>query len=100
MKYNNLTNCTPIEEYITEDFGALGTATREQFEVECDAFLLGEKIKEERIRAGLSQEQLAQRSGMPARAISRIENGWPNVTFASVYRLFAGLGRNIRVAVM
>ena len=32
---------TPIEDLITEDFGAVGTPDRDQFEMECDAFVIG-----------------------------------------------------------
>ena len=41
---------TPIEDLITEDFGAVGTPEREQFEMECDAFIIGEQLKDERLR--------------------------------------------------
>ena len=42
MKENdvNIMNLTPIEELITEDFGAIGTPERDQFEMECDAFII------------------------------------------------------------
>ena len=33
-------NLTPIEDLITEDFGAVGTSERDQFEMECDAFIM------------------------------------------------------------
>ena len=33
--------CTPIEDFITEDFGAIGTEERNAFELGCDAFLIG-----------------------------------------------------------
>ena len=56
-------NLTPIEDLITEDFGAVGTPQRDQFEMECDAFIIGEQLKDERLRAGLTQEQLAERIG-------------------------------------
>ena len=35
---------TPIEDLISEDFGAVGTPEREQFEMECDAFIIGEQL--------------------------------------------------------
>jgi small multidrug resistance pump len=50
---------TSIEDFITEDFGAEGTPERLEFEAGADAFILGEKLKEERKKAGLTQEQLA-----------------------------------------
>ena len=47
-------NLTPIEDLITEDFGPIGSPQRDQFEIECDAFIIGEQLKEERLRAGLT----------------------------------------------
>lgn len=49
---------TPIEDYITEDYGVEGTPTRVEFETQVDAFILGEYLKEERLKAGLTQEQV------------------------------------------
>ena len=54
---------TPIEDLITEDFGEIGTPERDAFEMECDAFIIGEQLKEERRKAGLTQEQLADKIG-------------------------------------
>ena len=56
-------NLTPIEDLITEDFGAEGTPTRVEFDADIDAFILGERLKEERQKAGLTQEQLAEKIG-------------------------------------
>ena len=52
----NRLNLTPIEDLITEDFGEIGTPSRNEFEACVDAFILGEKLKEERRKAGLTQE--------------------------------------------
>ena len=35
--------CTPIEDLITEDFGVPGTAQRDEFESNCEAFIIGER---------------------------------------------------------
>ena len=51
--------CTPIEDLITEDFGAIGTEERNEFENGCEAFIIGEQLKAERLKAGMTQEQLA-----------------------------------------
>ena len=52
-------NLTPIEDFITEDFGAEGTPTRMEFDADVDAFILGERLKEERQKAGLTQDGLS-----------------------------------------
>ncbi|MBR4660835.1 MAG: helix-turn-helix transcriptional regulator [Bacteroidales bacterium] len=91
---------TPIEDLITEDFGAIGTPEREQFEMECDAFIIGEQLKEERIRAGLTQEQLADKIGTKKSFISRVERGHADIQLSTLVKLFRGLGRQVSVRIL
>lgn len=91
---------TPIEDLIEEDYGKVGTPCRDEFELSCDAFILGEQLKAERIKAGLTQEQLAERIGTKKSYISRVENGHTDVQLSTLYKLFQGLGRKISVAVL
>ncbi len=91
---------TPIEDLIAEDFGERGTSQREEFELSCDVFVLGEQLRAERIKAGLTQEQLAQRIGTKKSYISRVENGHTDIQLSTLYRVFQGLGRKISVAVL
>ena len=92
-------NLTPIEELITEDFGAEGTPERMEFEAGADSFILGEKLREERKRCGLTQEQLAAKIGTKKSYISRIENGHADVQLSTLFRIFAGLGKRITLSV-
>ena len=92
-------NLTPIEDLITEDFGTAGTPEREQFEMECDAFIIGEQLKEERRKAGLTQEQLAEKIGTKKSFISRVERGHTDIQLSTLVKLFHGLGRQISVRV-
>lgn len=91
---------TPIEELITEDFGTAGTPGREKFEMECDAFVIGEQLKEERLKAGLTQEQLAEKIGTKKSFISRVEKGRADIQLTTLVKLFRGLGRQISVRVI
>lgn len=100
MKNFNTTNLTPIEDLISEDFGAIGTPEREQFEMECDAFIIGEQLKDERLRAGLTQEQLAERVGTKKSFISRVERGHADIQISTLVKLFRGLGRQVSVRVI
>ena len=93
-------NLTPIEDLIAEDFGAIGTPEREQFDMECDAFIIGEQLKDERIRAGLTQEQLADKIGTKKSYISKLENGHADVQLSTLFRIFAGLGKRISLTVL
>lgn len=94
------TNITPIEDLITEDFGTPGTPERDQFEMECDAFIIGEQLKVERLKAGLTQEQLANKIGTKKSFISRVERGRADIQLSTLVKLFRGLGRQISVRVL
>ncbi len=91
---------TPIEDLITEDFGSVGTPERDQFEMECDAFIIGEQLKGERLKAGLTQEQLADKIGTKKSFISRVERGRADIQLSTLVKLFHGLGRQISFRVL
>ena len=91
---------TPIEDLITEDFGPLGTPGRDQFEMECDAFIIGEQLKVERLKAGLTQDQLAEKIGTKKSFISRVERGRADIQLSTLVKLFRGLGRRVSVRVL
>ena len=97
-KYNN--KLTPIEDLIAEDFGQIGTEERDQFEMECDAFIIGEQLKQERRRAGLTQEQLADKIGTRKSFISRVENGNADIQLSTLVKLFHGLNRRVSVRIV
>jgi transcriptional regulator with XRE-family HTH domain len=54
-------------------------------------------IIEARTRAGLTQQQLAERAGTAQSAIARLENGQANPSFATLERLVAAAGFTLRV---
>ena len=78
---------TPIEDLIDEDFGKRG----------CDAFIIGEIIKDMRCKAGLTQEELALRVGTKKSYISRIENGKSDIMLNTLFRICSGLGKHMSI---
>jgi transcriptional regulator with XRE-family HTH domain len=52
---------------------------------------LGEAVKDRRQELGLTQEQLANETGLHQRWISNVETGKRNPSYASLRRLAAGL---------
>lgn len=53
---------------------------------------LGDAARERRLELGLTQEELANDSGLHQRWISNVECGWRNLTLESVHRLARALG--------
>ena len=56
-KENALMSCSNLDELLNVEFGEIGTQSRDEFNKETEAFCLAQTLKEERIRAGLTQEQ-------------------------------------------
>jgi len=87
---------TSFENHLNKQYGKKGTTKREKFESESLAFRLGEMLKEERKKAKLTQEELAEKTGTKKSYISRLENGKCDIQLSTLYRIFEdGLGRRI-----
>lgn len=54
--------------------------------------LVGRNALRLRIAAGLTQEQLAERTGFSQQYISKLENGGRNPTIVTLYELATALG--------
>ena len=92
--------CTFIEDLITEDFGVPGTPERDQFDRDAEAFILAERLREERKKAGLTQAQLAEKIGTKKSYISRIENGHTDIQLSTLFKIFQGLGKRVSVTIL
>lgn len=92
--------CTTLDELLDVEYGKPGTPERDQFDRETAAFCLAETLKEERLRAGLTQEQLAERIGTKKTYISRLENGKSDVQLSTLFRIFEGLGRRVSLTIL
>ncbi|MBQ8242476.1 MAG: helix-turn-helix transcriptional regulator [Bacteroidaceae bacterium] len=99
-KENALMNCSNLDELLNVEFGEVGTPSREEFDKETEAFCLALTLKEERIRAGLTQEQLAEKIGTKKTYISRLENGKADIQLNTLFRIFEGLGRRVRLTIL
>lgn len=70
-------NFTPADDYIDEVWGKVGTPERDKMESQVkeklNNYLLGETIKNERIKQKLTQEELGERVGVKKSQISKLE---------------------------
>ncbi len=96
-KRNNLTSFT---DHLDEQYGKRGTATREKYEQEFEAFKLGVMLQELRKEKGLTQEQLAEKCGTTKTYISRIENNASDIRLSTLMRIIQeGLGGHLKLSV-
>lgn len=62
---------------------------------EADLIALGRALRDLRLRAGLTQEQLAARLDMHAGYVSRLERGHRGVQWLTVQRFLTALGADM-----
>lgn len=93
-------SCATLDELLDAEYGKPGTAERERFDEETRAFCLAETLKEERRRAGLTQQQLAEKIGTKKTYISRLENGKADVQLSTLFRIFEGLGKRVSLTIL
>ena len=85
-------------DHLDKKYGKVGTATRTEFESKARAFVIGELLKEERQKANLTQEALAEKTGTKKSYISRIENGHADIQLSTLYKLIEqGLNRKLEL---
>jgi DNA-binding XRE family transcriptional regulator len=97
-KTNN--NLTAFTNHLKEQYGEIGTNTREAYEEGFEAFKLGVMIQSLRKEQGLTQEQLAEKCGTTKTYISRIENNASDIRLSTLMRIVReGLGGHLRLSV-
>ncbi len=88
-------NCRTFDELLDVEYGKSGTPKRNEFENDAQLFCLATTLKEERLKARLTQQELAERIGTKKTYISRLENGKADVQLNTLFRIFEGLGRRV-----
>jgi HTH-type transcriptional regulator / antitoxin HipB len=96
-KLNN--NLTSWDEHLDEKYGKIGTATRDKYEQEFEAFKIGVFIQEARKKQHMTQEQLAEKVGTTKNYISRIENNASDIRLSTLMRIVReGLGGHLKLS--
>ncbi len=97
MKTSNLKT---LDQFKEEFYGKKGTEKRDNLENGFEQFKLGVMIQQARIEKGLTQEELANKSGTTKSYISRIENNVKEVRFSTLQKIVElGLGGKLELAI-
>lgn len=98
MKKTN--NLTSFSDHLDDQFGMIGTPSREIYEQEFEAFKLGVVIQEIREKQHLTQTQLALKCGTTKSYISRIENNASDIRLSTLMKIIQqGLGGHLNISV-
>lgn len=84
-----------LESLTNRLIGVKGSANRNAFENELRLDLLGEAIREARLRKRLTQTQLGELVGVQKAQISKIENNTTSARFDTVMKVFSALEANV-----
>ncbi len=90
---------TSFEDHLDEQYGKVGTETREKFEEEFETFKIGVLIQEARKKQQLTQQELAEKVGTTKNYISRIENNASDIRLSTLMRIIReGLGGSLKLS--
>lgn len=93
-------NIKTLDQLLDEKYGKKGSVDRDQFDADSLAFRLGVMLKEARIEANLTQEELANKTGTKKSYISRIERGLSDIQISTYYKLIElGLGKHLNISI-
>jgi len=70
------------------------------YEKRFETFKLGVLLKQARIEAGMTQEQIAQQLRTSKSVISRMENHATDIRLSTLEKFAKAVGRNIQVALL
>lgn len=88
-------------EHVKDKFiGVKGTPKRNVYENELRLDLLGEKIRQTRIKRKLTQEQLGQLVGVQKAQISKIENNFKDTRISTILKVFDALETKILLKII
>jgi DNA-binding XRE family transcriptional regulator len=100
MKTTKNKNITTLTELIDHKYGKRGNKKREKWEQGFEAFKLGVLLEEARLKLGMTQEELAKKSGTNKSYISRIENDASDIRLSTLMRIIQiGLGGQLKLSV-
>lgn len=93
-------NVKTFDQLLDEKYGKKGNTKRDQYDADSLAFRLGAMLKEARVEANLTQEELAEKTGTKKSYISRIERGLSDIQISTYFKLIElGLGKHLNISI-
>ena len=92
---NKLANLESVEEQLSREYGAKGSVERDSFEAKARAWYYAECLKEARKKAGITQQQLADKIGKKRTYISLIERGKTDMQLSTFIMMSEAVGLHL-----
>ncbi|MDO4764228.1 MAG: helix-turn-helix transcriptional regulator [Flavobacteriaceae bacterium] len=94
---SNTNKITNYNDILDQQYGKVGTPQRSQFEQEALEFYASQVLLHSRKEAQLTQQELAEKSGIDKSYISRLENGSVQPSIGTFLKLIQALGMKIEI---
>ncbi|MEI8004891.1 MAG: helix-turn-helix transcriptional regulator [Bacteroidota bacterium] len=100
-KIEKIRGAGTFDELLNAKYGLIVSDKRNEFEISSKSLMIGEMLKEARLFAGMTQDDLARKSGTKKSYISRVENGKLDIQISTLFRIFeSGLGRQVNLTII
>lgn len=97
MKTKNLST---LEEFKEKNYGKRGSKDRDELEAGYENFRIGALIHDARIEMGMTQEQLAEKTGTTKSYISQIENDIKEARISTLQKIIKrGFGGHLELSI-
>jgi len=91
---------TTLEDFKDKKYGKRGTKNREELETGYEDFKLSALIRYNRLKMGMTQENLAKKAGTTKSYISKIENDIKEVRLSTLQKIVVlGFGGQIELSI-
>ena len=67
---------------------------------DAESLIIAQTLKSERKKAGLTQEELADKIGTKKTYISKLENGRIDIQLSTLFKIFECLGKRVRLTIL
>lgn len=85
-------------ELLSSKYGEEGSPSREDFDAKAHAYYCGVVLRDRRKSLGMTQRQLAEKSGTARSYIARVERGETDIRLSGLCRIARALGLALRLA--
>ena len=93
-------NIVTLDQFKEKHYGKRGTAKRDELEAGYENFKIGALIHEARLEKGLTQDELAKKTGTTKSYISKIENNIKEVRISTLQRIVElGFGGHLELLI-
>jgi DNA-binding XRE family transcriptional regulator len=92
---NKLAQMDTANEMLDEKYGKMGSTSRDEFEAKAKAWYYAEVLKDARKKAGITQQQMADRIGKKREYVSLIEKGKTDMQLSTFLLMTEAVGLKV-----